>query len=293
MADWRWFIFATSVLSLLPFLWSVKQSATCMSFAFLTFTLPWNLLFLIQTPFRQSMAVTLFLIGGYLFVCKGKNKIALKFFGIVFMIWGIFTHTTMYLVAPAAILLYFVRLNKTISISLIVGSFILCLFVSSIFSQLLDLLMTYTSDNNDVFGNINRYYGDDNYEISEKVSLNAILPLTVSSFAITLLSNKEQFKNYAFKCMVVGVVVMNISVTFPLASRVGLLFSLLGASFVPNRLFRDKREHKYDVYLLYLIIFVYFLVAYRHWNMCFYFKKSIATDILPYTFWFENILDYV
>ena len=290
-SDWRWFIFATSVISLLPFLLFVKNESQTKTFSYLSFLLPWGLLFLIQTPLRQDMAISLFLLGGYLIVNDGitnfNDNIKKKFIGLVFIIWGFLTHTTMYIVAPLVILLYFIPLNKKYSIIFVLITFVVSLTVRSLFTYIYDYFFLLTASM-DSFRNINQYYGNNNYEIAETIKLGAVAPRTLFTIFVVLLSSIRQTNKFNYKCLVIGCCIMNIGISFPLASRIALIFILVGSSFVPQN-FSLKKENNITLnYSKVLTVVLFILIGYKHYELCSNFIKTINSDILPYTFWFEH-----
>lgn len=285
--DWRWFIFATSLVTLIPFLWATKKYAINVSFAFVSFMLTFNLIFLVQTPIRQDIAISLFIIGSYILLKemkKDKKRTFIIVVSLFILVWGIFTHTTMYLVAPIAIGVYFLNFTKKASIIAILSTFSLSVLIKSLFSYVFDFLNYITIAYN-IFDNVNRYYDNDNYELTDENTILIIGPLTFVALITILLSSKEQIKSYLFKCYIIAVCIMNISVSFPLASRVGLFFSLIAASFVPQKINSLYRNNKKEDLLVYALFLFYILLANRHYNMCRNFKTVLDSDILPYSFW--------
>lgn len=291
-SDWRWFIFSSSLISLLPFLCYVRNKAIFPSFAFLSFLLPFNLLFLIQTPIRQCFAISVFILGGYIWEkakqnTDKKSQRKQQIFSLILMFFGIMTHTSMYIIAPLAICCYFVKFNKKTALFWIILTFFLSLFVSSLFTYFYDYLFQLTSSLN-AFQNINQYHDSINYEIADDISIGAIAPRSLFTILVILLSGEKQNITYNYKCLMFACCLMNISVSFPLASRIVLFFSLLGSSYVPSKLDKKNRlkDKVYCKFYISLLFLLFMLIFYKHYELCYNFKKTISTDILPYSFWF-------
>ena len=290
-SDWRWFIFATSLFSLIPFLWYVKNESYNKSFAYMAFLLPWGLLFLIQTPLRQVTAVTLFLCGGYLITQKSisVHQTKLKIiFGLLLILWGALTHSSMYIMIPLAIITYFVKINKRTSIVLIISTFVISLLVRSLFTYIYDYLFLLTASF-DAFHNINQYYDSSNYEIADTITFGAVAPRTIFALLVISLTKIDQFKNFNYKCMIIGCCVLNIGISFPLASRMAYLFLLVGASFVPKNFNNLVEQNNMLNISKILLVVLFMLIMYKHYELCSTFVKQIESDILPYSFWFEHI----
>ena len=284
---WEWFIFSTSVITLLPFLYYVKKYSSVVSIAFLNFLVCWDLLWLVQTPLRQDMAISLFFVAGCLFIhAQRKNQFFLYALSVLFFIWSLLTHTSMYLVLPMSIFLFFFKLKRKYAYLLIIGTFFLSYFIRSFASGIFDMFNQITRAY-DLFSHMNQYYDSTEqlYEMNDDFTISAIAPINIFSLLLLKLGAPKESALFNYKCLVIATCLFNLGITFPLISRIVLLFSLIGTTYVPLNFYKNAYKD-YNLVFFALLIILIILELNRHLNALANFKSELEWDILPYSFWF-------
>lgn len=283
LGDWRLFMILVSYVAIIPFFYCVKKYSTVVSFSFLNFLLCWQLLWLLETPFKQTTAITFFFIA-YLLWINNKKKLFRYLVASLFIIWSLLTHSSMYFVIPLAIIVHFLRFDKRTAAICIVLSIVLS---ASVRVVLPNLYATFTelTQAYDIFDNLNQYNGKLDYDF-EELNLNAYAPNAIFVLALLFLFTKEDMNKIPAKFLIVAAILNNLGISFPLISRVVMFFSLIGSSITPSGFFYDVKTLKRPIPIIVLVLLI-FAFFYLHLKTCMNFKLTRDTDILPYTFWFE------
>lgn len=282
--QWQFFIFVTSIISIVPFFYYVKKESAVVSLSFLTFLMCWELLWLLETPIKQTTAITFFWIG--LMVLKNAScghKYIRWIIGLVFIAFSILTHSSLVMIMGVLVLLHFVNYSKKSAIFSIVISVIVSSSIIPLIPGLYDRLVTYTTAYQ-LFDNVQNYTEDIATGLITYDIKKYLLP-SVFVILLVLLCSEDELKSFQAKCLVTGTVIFDLFVAFPNIPRVVLFFTLIGSSLCPRRyrslLFGGKQS-----ILCWAHILILFAFYYIHFTKCVYFKPTMDADILPYSFWF-------
>ena len=208
-SQWQFFIFVTSFLSLIPFVYYVKRFAPIVTLCFLTFLLCWELLWLLETPIKQTTAITFFW-WGLLIINKSSHKIVGWIFGLFFIAFSILTHSSMVLVLCVLVVLYFVHFTRTSAILSIFASVIISSSIIPLIPGLYDKLETYTMAYQ-LFDNVQNHTEDIATGLITYDIKKYLLPsLYVVVFII--LSSEEELKSLQAKCLISGTIIFDLFV---------------------------------------------------------------------------------
>lgn len=285
--QWQFFIFVTSVLSVIPFFYYVKKYDRIVTLPFLTFLLCWELLWLLETPIKQTTAIFFFWWGLMILdKSSSSHKIARWIVGLVLIAFSIMTHSSMVLVLGVLIVLHFVHFTRksailSIVISVIISSSIIPL-IPGLFDKLESFTMAY-----ELFYNVQNHTEDVATGLITYDIKKYLLP-SIFVIVLILLCSEEEMKSFQAKCLVVGTLIFDLFVAFPNIPRVVLFFTLVGSALCPRNYrssflgtIRKKRNLLCWAHILLLLAFYYI-----HFTKCVYFKPTMDADILPYSFWF-------
>lgn len=277
-----WFIFSTSLLSLIPFVLIVKKYSIFPNLSYLYIICSnWCIMVIcIETHIRQNIATAFLMMSVYLFLSGKKQKKTLLMC-VGFIIASILTHTSIYLILPFLILLYFIPLTKTISYCLIVGACIVTLFFTDIFTSLFTNVMILISPY-DVFENLTRYMDSEKYGLSGQAGLiSNFIPIAMWALINIYYSNEDELNNIFMKCMVFGTSFTIMGSSFGLSFRMMYTFLLLGYCYIPVVYKRNLRAV--------LINFIPLLMMlYRIWGAVLNpMQYNAESHWLPYQFIFE------
>ncbi len=282
--DWHFFIFITSLVSILPFLYYVKKYASIVTLPFLTFMLCWNLLWLLETPIKQTTAITFFFYGYILFIEKSeKRKWLKKIVATSLIIFSILTHSSMVLVALVLFILHYTRFTVKISLICILGSVLLSSFMIYYIPELYKILSSYAMAF-DLFSNVENYRLDVESGLITYDIKKYLIPSIYTMIIISMCTDNEM-KSLPAKCLVVGNVIFNLFISFPNIPRVVLFYTLIGSSLCPQILLTIRKKSTKRKFILIIAISIAFI--YIHLKLCSNFKPTMEADFLPYTFWFE------
>lgn len=281
--DWKFFIFSTSVLAVIPFLYYVKKEASIVSLTFLTFLLCWDLLWLLETPIKQTTAIT-FSFWGYLMLteCNSHQKLLKKLMALCLIIYGVLTHSTIVLVIFVFVLLHFVRFSrKTAVIGILISVFLssmMIIYIPSLFDQLETYAMAFQ-----LFDNVQNHVND----VATGLITYDIKKFLLPSFFVILvvfMSSEEQMKSLPAKCLIAGTIIFNLFISFPNIPRVVLPFTLIGSALCPMDYKSSFKGNR--IFIICAHFFMIVMFFYLHLQKCINFTTDFDNDILPYSFWF-------
>lgn len=278
-----WFIFSTSLITILPFIYLVNRD--CKGSKILPLCLymmtPWHVLSVTQTAIRQDISVAFVFITYILLTSNSSKKKWLRYLlSIISLGFAFISHTSSIVALPLLVISYFIPFTKKSSIIAVVGSFLIVMIARNIFSSIFDLFTQYMTGLEFAQHMIDTYYGNMDYALNQEVSFNRLGPATLLICLLIWMSEEGDFKNPYLRWLVVGGSLYNIGSTFPMIFRTVYLLLFLGIIFVPSH-FKNKKNVIPKVILIMLIAFFIRTFAV-------YMKPHQADQMLPYTFIWEN-----
>ena len=277
-----WFIFSTSLISLIPFVCIVRKysNSPCLSYFYVICSNFCIMVVCIETHIRQNLATAFIMFALYLFL---NQKITKKRLIIIvsLMICGILTHTSIYLILPLIIILYLIPLSRKVAISVIVFSCVVTVLFTKEFSQYFMAIMTLLTPY-ETFDNITRYLESDKYGLSGQVGIiTHFLPVAFWAIVNIYYATEEEIKNIFMKCLVFGTAFTIMASSFGMSFRMFYALQLLGICFVPLAIISNKKAMYLNflpmLYLLYRILVG--VMDPENYNS--------DSHYLPYTFIFE------
>lgn len=287
--DWRFFLFITSLISIIPFGYYVKKYASFVTLPFMTFLLCWKQLWLLETPIKQEIAITLFFCGTLLLYNESKKqKTIKKIGGIGLCILSVLTHSTMIIAAPFALVFPFVKFSKTTAMICIIISMLFSSYMVLYLPQLFDSFMQYAYTY-ELFENIGNYQDTFNVGL-ETLNINAILPQSLYVILLVSMCSEEDLQKVPAKCLILAIVFHNIFVSFPNNPRIILYFSLIGSALCPSN-FNMIIKQKNNQIMANCLILLMGAFLYLHYKTCSTFVPTHSWDFLPYNFWFLDSVE--
>lgn len=281
--NWQFFIFITSVLAVIPFLYYVKKNASIVTFPFLTFLLCWDLLWLLETPIKQTTAITFFFFGYLLLSTNTEKRTFIKIvLGVLIIVFSIFVHSTIVIAISVFVLLHFLRFSKKTAVICILVSVIFSSSVMIIIPSLFNTLESYAMAFQ-LFYNVQNHAEDVASGLITYDIKKILLP-SVFVILVILMSSQKQMESLSAKCIVASTIIFNLFVSFPNIPRVVLPFTLIGTTLCPLDYRLIKKGNIYYIKLLHFIMVLIFY--YLHLKICLNFTTDYDADILPYSFWF-------
>lgn len=291
-----WFIFSTSVLAMLPWVylvWRDCKRSKMLPFCFLM-TL-WGMYSVEVGAVRQVLSVSCMLMAYIIWTSNPKatnlalfkndkiryfKEVKLQLLVVsVFLLFGYYTHTSNFVVLPLIAAAVLIPFTKRTAIITMVGSLVLVLAMQSLFGEIFELfnrlMMGYDMANH----MLDTYYGNAQYALDAEVSFNRLAPATLLVCVLIWMSNEEDMKSVYFRLLVVGASIYNIGAPFPMIFRTVFLLLFVGILFVPSGLGAKKNRMLRIVCVLLLLFFIR--------NQIVYWKPGTEDMMLPYSFIWE------
>lgn len=277
-----WFILSTSLISLIPFVLIVRKYSISapLSYFYVICSNFCIMVVCIETHIRQNIATALIMLAIYIL---NQNKLNRKtlFCGLLLSICGLLTHTSIYLILPFLILLYFIPLNKAIAINIIISSCIITVFFTKYYGEYFMGLMAILSPY-EAFDNITRYMESDKYGLSDTVGIfTHFAPIAFWVIVNIYYSTYEELNNIYMKCLVIGSSLIIMSTSFGMSFRMFYALQILGVCYIPQAIVNNKRAMCLN-FFPYLYLFYRIVVGVMT-------PSNYNTDshYLPYNFIFE------
>lgn len=277
-----WFLFATSIITMAPFIYLIKRD--CKKSRMLPlclYMLVWEILSVTQTAIRQDLATSCLLFA-YIVWTTHFEKERMKYVLIAaLLLLGFFTHNSILVGLPLVLVVLFIPFNKKTALATVLGSFIVVMFAKSLFSDVFDMFNAYMIGFEAAEHMLNTYYENARYALDSEISFNRLGPATLLVSLIVWMSNEEDMKSPYLKFIVMGAAFYNIGASFPLIFRVVFPLLFLGIIFVPSELDNKKNV----IAKVIVILLMFFFIR----NQVVYMKPGTDDRMLPYTFIWDEI----
>ena len=277
-----WFIFSTSLLSLIPFVLLVKKYSLYPNLSYLYIICSnWAIMVVcIETHIRQNIATAFLLMALYIFLYENKTKKS-YISCVLLLIAAVMSHTSIYLILPLVLLLLFVPLTKKVSYCLIIGSCLITLFFTDVFTYVFTGLMFWLSPY-EAFDSLTRYMDSDKYGLSGKAGLlTDFAPIAIWALINIYYSNKNEINNVFMKCMVVGTSLTIMGSSFGLSFRMMYALLMLGYCYIPIA-YKNNSKSLFVNFIPLLMMFYRLIGAVMN-----PVEYSAESHWLPYMFIFE------
>lgn len=241
----------------------------------------------LMVAIRQVVSISLLLIGLFFYMQyrqkEGETKFWKRFgeiiIAIAFFFASVLMHRTSVLIFPVLIILYFLKLNKTISFISICLAFILSLVGKNDIGYFFDILLANIGmiDNDTISLLGTRYesgFDETNASIIRKLAWTIPALLTISN------TEKNKIGTLNYNCLVFSVIFFLLMSSSYMVTRLNVTFLLIGmTAFIPHVVNSNKK-----LFNIYMLITLYYLwrtyVGFENWP---YWQDSS----LPYKFFWE------
>lgn len=279
---WQFFMVVTSIVSLIPFLYYVKKEAVIVSFPFLSFLFCWDLLWLLETPIKQTTAITFF-FGGYLLInSDNQYKWLRKVLALGIIVFSILIHSTIVFVIFIFLIFHYVSFSRKWAVISIIISVVLSSSIITFIPILYDKLEMYSLVFQ-LFDNVQNHAQDVATGLITYDIKKYLLP-SLYVIIVLMMCSEDEMKSLPAKCIVAGTIIFNLFIAFPNIPRVVLPLTLIGSSLYPC--YYKRNDRKMDGLLVRAHILMIIMFYYLHLKKCIEFKSEMDADILPYSFWF-------
>lgn len=275
-------IFSTSTIFILSFYLLLKKNAIYCVLPLIVYMLYWRVIQCSFTAMRQMIACSFFVYAYYIWTLP--NIKCKKIIVISILILSFFTHTSMAIAIPMALVALFVPINRKNAYIIIFLAFFISqvekLFFHELFTQFNLLFEEY-----DMFDRMLSYYDNDAYELKYNYTIG-YLPNILYVVSLLLMANNdyEDCRDFRRNCLVLGCAIYNIGLSFPMMSRASYLLLFVGITYIPKDFFVAIRKEKCFVPLAISLIYVLYRTYVFYENPV---GDSIGDRMFPYLFIFE------
>lgn len=279
------FIFTSSILTLLPFVLLVRKYSSMPNLSYFYILCSNFMLYVvnIETHVRQNISGAFIMMALLLYLQNGISRH--KKYSLVaivsFLALAILSHSSSYILLPLLIVIMFLPFKRKYSIAIIAISVVVSVFfvdaVTDLFLGLNFMLNPYEE-----LANITRYIESEQYGTSNTIlRITHSLPLAFWAGYNVYKADDEENNNIFIKCLVVGTAISIACGSFGMVFRMVFLYQLLGCVYIPKEIARNKNA-------LFVNLIPYLYLFYRIVVMV-ASASNYNTDshILPYMFIWE------
>jgi hypothetical protein len=276
-----WFLFSTSLVTILPFLYLVKRDTKGSKMLPLClYMLVWSILSVTQTAIRQNLSVSCIMLA-YIIWTTESYKIKYRYFIIVFLlVYGFLSHRSSLIALPLLLVAMFIPFTKKTALITVVSSLLVVMMFKNIFGDIFDLFNQYMMGVEIAQHMLNVYYENSLYALDSEVSFNRLGPTTLLVCLLICMSREEEFKSPYLRFIIVGASLYNIGATFPMIFRTLYALLLFGIIYCPTGINLRKNMLLRIVLIMLLLFFVRIQIV--SW------KANQDNQMLPYNFIWED-----
>lgn len=288
-----WFLFSSSLITMLPFFMLIKKYSINKTLPLLLFMTVWAIFPTAVCAVRQNFAVALMMFAYILYKEKvklhlQKTSLPWKWIAVVVAICvlSILTHTSMLVALPLLLVSEYVHLSKKTSYVIVLGSFLLVLAVQNLFESLFSVFNAFTKTI-EYADRMNGYFENSSYDLTNEVSFNRLAPATLLVLFYIFKSNEKEMKSVFLKCLVWGNALFCIGASFPLISRSVYLLLFMGIVYVPVSLY-DTRKQISNILLVFLLLF-FVRTQFKYFDTYNIKENYYGVRLLPYNTIFKEL----
>jgi len=279
------FIFITSILTIVPFLYIVWRDSKYKLMPLCLYMTCFFLLSLSQTCIRQNVSL-FFLFMLYILLTGKYGSSKWMYLGTpIMLVCSVLCHTTSVLTILLALFVFLVPLNRLTSGLLVVISAVFMLTMPNFTNVLLDRFFFYFSIFEDV-----QHFTDYAFVSGMERKSGFVSIFTMTIFicvylricSVKQLCN-ESLRSFPLKCLVWGVVFTFLLSGFQLGVRIVLFLTFMGITASPWELTKINK-----IIFTVSTITIMFFFAYNQIKYLAFSKSAITYDqLVPYNFIFE------
>ena len=275
------FLFITSAITLVPFLYLVKRDTKGNKILPLClYMMCWRILQTTQTAIRQNLSVACLMIAFIILTSDVKNKKYKYILMSIFVFYGCISHTSSLVALPLLIGAFMIPFTKKTAFITVISSLVISLLFKNLFSNVFDVFFSFMRGVDMASHMLDTYYGNDDYALTNEVSFNRLGPSTLLVCILIYLSNKKDIKSPYFNFLVVGASLFNLGSVFPMISRTVYALLFFGIIFCPS----DIKSGLFLRLRTIIIVLLFFFVR----NQIVYASYGNSSQDLPYTFIWEK-----
>lgn len=275
----HFYIFITAFLSLSGVLFFIYKNSPYKFMSLLLFIIVGRFYFLHFSGLRQSIAISFFLIALHYYILGG-NLQYVKF--SIFYFISVLFHTTALAYLPIVLIVRRVNFSRSWAISLIAISFILGLFQIFNYRVLIEYTFNFLGGTYSIFDRYDHYSYAMEWAIGITRIIRDMLPLTLLGIACYWYGNYLHLKSIVVKLFVIGVMINNLIISFPMSDRLVMYLTILSSVAIPI-VFNHRSKISIITYCLTVAYFFY-----KSYSMLFSEYKALEGNIVVYYHTFFN-----
>lgn len=282
-----WFIFSTSLLTMVPFYYLVAKTKGNKLLPLCVYMCMWQILGASMTSIRQNIGIGFAITALIIFEEKPFKRKVTNYIVIAgLLLISLTCHSTMYFAIPLLILCHIIRFTKKSAIIAIVICFSLPLLVNNLASELFTMAYWYFGSLD--VGHIDFYYQNAQYAM-QNINFNSMAPHALLVCTYIYLSDKEELNSIRCKSLIVGECLYLLGSAFPLIFRIVLLLLMIGITFSPMKFKASGGDLRVKAANFLIIALIIFNINLR-FSVYSNYDYSIGGGggrMLPYTFIWE------
>lgn len=244
------YIFFTSLISLIPFLLLIKVFGNRNPLSILYVFLFSVLVICIETNIRQNIGTGLVMLSLFVYTKIKQKGIKYYIIPLLLLVWGTLCHASLYFMVPLCILIYFIKINRSISVVLIIVAFVVGGLTTTLVENVLSYFYYY-SEGVEGLAKLNSY-SQGTYLGNYSEATFSIGRILTTSWALLIIftCDKEEISNFFIKCLVFYIIIYNLANASDLMYRMIYTLQLFSIVYIPKRF--EKQE--YRLVLLFFIL---------------------------------------
>lgn len=293
------YLFAVDLIALLPLYILIKKYSSNPHISLLAFYCTFRIYEVYIICTRQVIGMSFVLWAIYLFINNIKNK---KKYFILLSFIGVSIHTTVLLMAIVFLFLYYIKIPRTVYISICLISYYL--FYINFFENLIPIL-NFLGITGGSLGKFEAYvlnFSDTTFYLHPTIR-------TIIGIILCISLDKDQYNSIFTKLFLMGIILTNLFSQFAQIYRLSGMFTLFGLIILPwvitSLLSKDKpliynQKFKINEFIAkricIIITFVIILYSYANFK---YINDDLSisgfdtpTMLNPYKFFWEDKYNY-
>lgn len=297
------FLFVTSGISLLPFLYFVKRFSNDKVVPLLLFMVLWGLLSIVMTGLRQVLGVSILLFAYIICFNLKLNKKTRSLLVTLLLIFSLSFHSTILIAFVLYIFSFIIKIRKNIAIISIIGTYIIGASLTT-FIPVVYIIIGQLFEGSELFFRFEQYFTIKYDLATSALGIQQLLTsFLVCMYCYSLDELKEEYeenlcekknkyylltKKFQINCLILGCVFYNLFAPFPNCGRFLYPLFIVGiTSSIPHKTIHNNNVFKFLFYITLIILSIheiYTMVLGQADRTSDYY---VANQMFPYLFIWE------
>lgn len=254
----NFYFFVSSFVAIGCVIFFIKKNSPKPIVSLLLFVIITEFYFMYFSAMRQILSMGFILVSLHYYnqgYSLKENKVKMYITSLLFFCLAVSFHTTSAYCLPVVLLVSNIDISKKVAYILLIGSFFVGLFNVIEYRAIIALVFDLLDGGGSIVDRYDSYAEGMDWEVTTYRRIANMLPLTLVCMALYYFSDKENRRSLFLKLFMIGIVMSNVLISYPIGGRLVMYLTILVIIAFPLILYKKKKAYVF----ISIVTIVYFL----------------------------------